>query len=75
MVDVLNSVIPGNKFYALNDRWKEARDEFKKLLEKGEIYLPKDLDLIEEIERINYDTPWENYSNKLKNSYWNIAQG
>jgi len=37
MVDALNTVIPGNKFYALGDRWKEARDEFKRLLEAGKI--------------------------------------
>ena len=29
MVDALNAVIPGNKFYAHGDRWKEARDKFK----------------------------------------------
>jgi len=66
MVDALNSVIPGNIFSALGDRWKEARDEFKRLLDIGEIYLPKDNDLIEELKSINNSTPWEKYSNKLR---------
>lgn len=67
MVNILNNVIPGNKFYALGDRWKEARDEFKKLLEEGKIGgLPNDPKLIEEFGRIRYDTPWEEYSNKLR---------
>jgi len=66
MVDSLNTVIPGNMFFALGNRWKEARDEFRRLLEKGEIYLPDDIELIEEFKRINDDTPWEKYSNKLR---------
>ena len=66
MVDSLNSVIPGNMFSALGDKWKEARDEFKKMLEEGKICLPKDVDLIEELKRIKHDTPWEMYSNRLR---------
>jgi len=66
MADALNSVIPGNKFYALGDRWKEARDEFKKQLAEGKIYLTEDSDIIEEINRIRNDTPWEDYSNRLR---------
>jgi len=61
-VDALNAVIPGNKFYALGDRWKEARDEFKKLLEEGKIHLPNDPELIKELKQIKYDTPWEKYN-------------
>ena len=30
--DALNAVIPGNKFYALGDKWREARDKFEELL-------------------------------------------
>ena len=66
MADALNSVIPGNKFYALGNRWKEARDEFKKQLAEGKIHLKEGSDLIEEINRIRNDTPWENYSNRLR---------
>jgi len=60
-VDALNAVIPGNKFYALGDRWREARDEFKKRLQEGKIYLPNDPKLIEGLKKIRYDTPWEEY--------------
>lgn len=67
MVDALNTVIPGNKFYALGDRWKEARDEFKRKLEAGKIYLPtRDPSWIDELTKITYNTPWEQYSNKLR---------
>lgn len=66
MVDSLNAVIPGNKFYALGDRWKEARDEFKKLLEAGKIHIPNDPDLIDGLGRITYNMPWEEYPNKIR---------
>jgi len=66
MVNALNAVIPGNKFYALGDRWKEARDEFKKLLKDEKIYLPNDPELVKELSQIKYTTPWEKYSNKLR---------
>ena len=66
VVDALNAVIPGNRFYALGDRWKEARDQFRKLLKEGKMHLPNDPDLIEELRRIKQDTPWEDYSNKLR---------
>lgn len=65
-VNVLNAVIPGNRFYALGDRWREARDQFKKLLQEGKMHLPNDPKLIEELKQIRYDTPWEDYSNKLR---------
>lgn len=66
MVDSLNAVIPCNKFYALGDRWKEARDEFKKLLEAGKIHIPNDPDLIDGLGRITYNMPWEEYPNKIR---------
>jgi hypothetical protein len=69
MVDILNNVIPGEKFYALGARWKEARDLFVKKLKNGQVYLPNSFltkDMIEEFETITYNTPWENYSNKLR---------
>jgi hypothetical protein len=69
MVDILNNVIPGEKFYALGSRWKEARDIFVKKLKNGQVYLPDRFltkDTIEEIKTITYNTPWENFSNKLR---------
>lgn len=65
-VNALNTVIPGNKFYALGDRWKEARDEFKKQIQEGKIHLPNDPTLIEELKKIRYDTPWEEYPQNLR---------
>jgi len=66
VVNALNAVIPGNKFFFLGDKWREARDEFKKLLQEGKIHFPNDPELIEELKRIRYDMPWEDYSNKLR---------
>lgn len=66
MVDALNAVIPGNKFYALGDRWKEARDEFKRLLEAGKIHIPKDSKLIDGLTSITYNMTWEEYPNNVR---------
>lgn len=65
MVDCLNKVIPGGHFYALGDRWKEARDSFKEAAQKGQISLPKSPEMekvISELLQITYNTPWEDYS-------------
>jgi len=69
MADALNHVIPGEKFYALGDRWKEARDLFRENLKMGRIRIPKEFEedgLVDELLSIRYDTPWENYSNRLR---------
>lgn len=66
MVESLNAVIPGNKFYALGDRWREARDEFKKQLEAGKIHIPNDPELIKGLTSITYNTRWEEYPNRLR---------
>jgi len=66
MVETLNAVIPGNKFYALGDKWREARDEFKKQLKAGKIHIPNDPELIEGLRNITYDTPWEDYPIKVR---------
>lgn len=66
MVEIMNEVIPGNNFVLLGNRWKEARDKFKKLLEKGKIHFPIDQKLIDELSNITQSTPWEEYSNRLR---------
>lgn len=69
MVDALNSVIPGNRFYALGNRWKEARNLFQQEMKAGKIHLPekfKTNGIVEELLSIKDDTPWENYSNTLR---------
>ncbi len=65
-VKALNAVISGNKFYALGDRWREALDKFKKLLQEGKIHIPNDPELIEGLKQIPYDTPWEDYPNNVR---------
>ena len=40
MVAVLNNTIPGMHFYALGNRWKEAREKFKERVKKGKINQP-----------------------------------
>ena len=69
MVDALNAAIPGNKFYALGDRWGEARDLFQEEMKEGKIYLPEEFKtngMLEELLSIKYNTPWEDYSNRLR---------
>lgn len=69
MVDILNAVIPNNNFYALGDRWTEARDLFQQHLKEGKVYLPPEFKrngMIEELLSIKYSTPWEQYSNLLR---------
>lgn len=66
MANTLNKVIPGNRFYVLGDRWKEACDKFKKLLGEGKIRIPNDPELIKELSKIRYDIPWDQYSNRLR---------
>jgi hypothetical protein len=64
--DALNNVIPAKPFYALGNRWIEARDEFRNLLKKGQLALPNDPKLIDELRRLRFDTQWEAYSNSLR---------
>ncbi|MFQ5865859.1 MAG: hypothetical protein ACE5IW_11580 [bacterium] len=66
MVNALNSVIPGDKFWALGDRWMEARDKFRELLKEGKIHIPPDPELAKELTSIKYDTPWEEYPNRVR---------
>jgi hypothetical protein len=61
MVDALNEVIPGKMFYALGDRWMEARDLFREKLEEGRVFIPPNFP-VEELTRITFQTPWEDYS-------------
>lgn len=65
-VNALNEVIPGNKFYAIGDKWKEARDAFKKAINEGKFKIPNDPELINELSKITLKTPWEDYSNKAR---------
>jgi hypothetical protein len=69
-VKIMNKVIPGNRFFLLGDKWKEALEEFERALKAGEIYLPPDHEAIEETIKkffqIPKDTPWEDYPNDLR---------
>ena len=69
MVDVLNEVIPGDNFYALGDRWMEARDIFRERMKDGKISITKGFlneKDIDELTKIRFDTKWEDYSPKLR---------
>jgi len=65
-LNALNNVIPGKRFYFLGDKWKEARDEFIRLMKEGKIYLPHDTEIIEQLKQIREDTPWEDYPNNIR---------
>lgn len=69
-VKVLNKVIPGNRFFYLGDKWREALAEFKRELKAGKIYLPPEhgaiMDTIKQLGRIPEDAPWEDYPNDLR---------
>lgn len=67
--NILNKVLPEYHFYSLGDKWKEARDLFAEKLKEGKISLPASLktdDLIKEFTKIKYDTPWEDYSPRVR---------
>lgn len=67
--ECLNAVIPGNYFFALGNKWKEARGNFKELLEKGKVGIPRSTEMekiADELKSITYDTPWEDYSSQLR---------
>lgn len=66
MVNALNAVIPGNKFYTLGHKWKDACDKFKILLEEGKFHFPSDSDLAEKYSSIKNNTPWEEYPNQIR---------
>jgi len=66
VTDVLNTVIPGNKFYFLGDKWVQAREKFKKLLNERKISLPSNDPKLVEFRQIEDSTSWENYSNRLR---------
>ena len=63
-VNALNTAIPGNKFYALGEKWREARDDFRKTAKEGKINIPPNL--IDELKKITLSTPWEEYSNSAR---------
>jgi len=65
-VNALNNVIPGKRFYFLGDRWKEALEEFIKLIKEGKIHLPHDTDIPEQLKQIRTDTPWEDYPDNIR---------
>jgi hypothetical protein len=65
-VNALNAVIPGKRFFFLGDKWKEARDEFRKLMEEGKVYFPPDQEMINALMKIRFDTPWEEYPNNIR---------
>lgn len=65
MVECLNKVIPGNRFFALGDKWQEARDNFREALRNGQVSIPKTPEMkkvANELLQITYNTPWEDYS-------------
>lgn len=64
--NALNEVIPGNNFYVLGDEWTVARDNFFSALENGKVCFSEDSKGIEEISNISKDTPWEEYSQRLR---------
>jgi len=65
-VKVLNKVLPGMHFYALGEKWIEARDRFRDLLKEGKIKIPMDGQLKEELLKIKYNTPWEEYPPQVR---------
>jgi hypothetical protein len=69
-VRALNRVIPGNRFFMLGDRWKEALVEFDRVRKSGQLHIPPDIPsikaMIECYDQITKDTPWEDYPNDLR---------
>jgi diadenosine tetraphosphate (Ap4A) HIT family hydrolase len=63
---ILNDVIPGAHFYALGERWTEARDKFIDLVENGNMKIPSDKAIISELKELKKNTAWEDYSPQLR---------
>jgi hypothetical protein len=66
MVEVLNAVIPGERFIAMGDRWREAVAEFKKQLEAGKIHIPQDPELVNQLTSITNKMTWDEYPNRVR---------
>lgn len=69
-VKALNRVIPGNRFFLLGDRWKEALVEFERAKKAAQIHIPADNPsikaMIERYDQVPEDTLWEDYPNDLR---------
>lgn len=66
MAEVLNAVIPGERFIAMGDRWREAVAEFKKQLQEGKIHIPNDPELINQFTSLTYKMTWDEYPNRVR---------
>lgn len=64
--EALNKVFPDAPFFALGDRWKEARDRFIDQMKKKEISLATDPKIVSSMEAISENTPWEEYPQLLR---------
>ena len=63
---VLNKIMPFFHFYTIGSKWKKARELFLENLNKGKIATPLPQDLLEELNATNDNTPWEDYSPRLR---------
>lgn len=76
-VNLLNEIIPWNNFIILWDhRWKLARDKFSKAVKEGKIHFPEEMKstgIIEELLAISYNTPREDYPNRIRALMWPFA--
>lgn len=69
MVNALNSVIPGDNFYFLGDKWQEAREEFVEQLKAGKISIPDTPEMhriADDLLKTTHNTPWEEYSSSAR---------
>ena len=64
--DILNHVIPGNRYYFLGDEWKLARDEFNRVKKQGGFHVPEEFNMPIEYENIDDNTPWHEYPRNLR---------
>ncbi|MFY2253089.1 YecA family protein [Priestia megaterium] len=75
-IEIINSTIPDLNYIRFNNNeWKKARDYFGILVKEGKVDMPtKDNEfnsLADDILKITYSTPWENYSPQVRST---IAQ-
>jgi len=66
MAEVLTKVMPCLHFYALGNRWLEARDLLVKKMRDHSIALPPDQNLINGLSSIKLSTPWEEYPREVR---------
>jgi diadenosine tetraphosphate (Ap4A) HIT family hydrolase len=74
MVDAMDAIFPEFHFHYLGDRWVQARDHMKKLMQEGKIRLPAgNQQLVNDLKLITYEMKWEDYPPSVRSMIGVVA--